>query len=487
MTLARQFLIYGIGGAASRLAAVFLVPLYTRTLTLHDYGQLEVLLALHALAVLLVGLQSESAVARDFYAARSEGSDHRLAWAGIAITAAGSMLLPLLSLPAAWLRWLPEDVAVYLPWLLAMAIPAQLLGIQLIVLRFAGAAVMYAILSFLDLALSAIFSAGLIIGFKLGITGALIGILLAKSACVILAWPMTFGRPRGGRPSADLIRRMLAYALPTLPSVLLNWLQNNGNRVLLAMFLTLRDVAIAGVAIKVAALYGFVVFSFRLAWEPYSFERLTDHAERPGLYARAFDWYVLGMFLIAGLTTAISPMLVAVLAPAEYADAARLAGLFIVGQFWAGAITILAIGIHGARITARLSQVYGIGAAVNLILLLVLAPLIGVSAAGVGFLASSLISAWLAARYSDRHFGAGFGHRLLLVASAVTIIFAGAAVPLNQFASGSRSGQILAAAAVATATLAAVALMAGFGIGSRRIPVLGRDLMRAIRLKASKA
>jgi O-antigen/teichoic acid export membrane protein len=487
MTLARQFLIYGIGGAASRLAAIFLVPLYTRTLTVHDYGQLEVLLALHALTVLLVGLQSESAVARDFHSARAEGSDHRLAWAGIFITVGGSLLLPLLTLPAAWLGWFPNDVASYLPWLFGMAVPAQLLGIQLIVLRFAGAAVRYAILSFLDLALSAIFSAALIITFKLGITGALTGILLAKSVCVILAWPMTFGTPRDGRPSGDTIRRMLAYALPTIPSVLLNWLQNNGNRILLATFLTLRDVAIAGVAIKVAALYGFVVFSFRLAWEPYSFERLADHAERPGLYARAFDWYVLGMFLVAGITTAIAPTIVAVLAPAEYASAAYLAGLFIVGQFWAGAITILAIGIHGARITARLSQVYGIGAAINVLLLLALAPLIGVSAAGIGFLASSFVSAWLAAGYSDRHFGAGFGRRLLIVGGVVSMAFALAAVPLNQLASGSRSEAIMMAAAILAATLLAVALMAGFGIGSRRIPVLGRALMRALRLKASKA
>jgi O-antigen/teichoic acid export membrane protein len=488
VTLVRQFIIYGVGGAASRLAAIFLVPLYTRTLTVHDYGQLEVLLVLHALAVLLVGVQSESAVARDFHDARIQGTDHRLAWAAIVVTAAGSAALPLLALPAAWLGWLPRGVPTYLPWLVAMAVPAQLLGIQLVLLRFSGAATMFATLSFLDLTLSAVISAVLIVGCGLGITGALAGIVISKGACVAIAWPATFGRPHWGRPSPSMLRKMLAYALPTMPSVLLNWLQTNGNRVLLASFLTLRDVAIAGVAIKVAALYGFLVFSFRLAWEPYSFQRLSDHEQYPGgLYRRAFEWYALGMFLIAGLTTAASPFIVAILAPPEYADAAHLVGLFVIGQFWMGSITILAIGIHGARITSRLTHVYGIGAVLNVAALVALTPLIGVAAAGVGFLGGSLASAWLAAWYSDRHFGVGFGRRLLAVVSAASVIFVLVALLLDRLTVRGGADAVLAAVMTGAATVTAVALMAGFGIGTARIPSMGGDLSHLIRPKVRKA
>jgi O-antigen/teichoic acid export membrane protein len=54
---------------ASRLAAVVLVPLYTRTLSITDYGRLELLLALHALVVILSGLQTESSIAREFFEA----------------------------------------------------------------------------------------------------------------------------------------------------------------------------------------------------------------------------------------------------------------------------------------------------------------------------------------------------------------------------------------------------------------------------------
>lgn len=484
MRLARQFLVYGVGGAASRLAAIFLVPLYTRTLSVQDYGRLEVLLALQALAVLLIGLQSESAVARDFHEAQAAGANRSLAWGGLLITAIGAGLLPLLALPVAWAGLLPDGVPDYLPWLFAMSIPAQILGIQLILLRFAGSAILFAILSFLDLALSAAISAILIAGFGLGIEGALAGILIAKTVCVAVAWPLSFGRPRGGRPSAATVRQMLAYALPTMPSVLLNWLQTNGSRVVLGMVLTLRDVAVAGVAIKVAALYGFVVLSFRLAWEPHSFERLPGHADNPDFYRRAFEWYALGMFALAGATTAISPLVVAVLAPPAYAEAARLTGLFVVGQFWAGSVTILAIGIHGARITSRLSWIYAVGAALNVAALVALAPLVGVAAAGTGFLAGAVASAWLAARYSDRHFGTGFGRRLLAVSTAASAVLAGVPLLLDRVPGAGRTP--LAMLAILSTALVMVVLVAALGIGAGRLPALHRDLRRATRLKARR-
>ena len=46
--LARQSLIYGLGGLVSRVLAVFMLPLYTRYLHPRDYGAIETLLALSA-------------------------------------------------------------------------------------------------------------------------------------------------------------------------------------------------------------------------------------------------------------------------------------------------------------------------------------------------------------------------------------------------------------------------------------------------------
>src|ERR1700685_3089101 len=266
MSFVRQFFIYGMSSAASRLAAVVLVPLYTRTLSIHDYGKLELLLAIHALILIFAGMQVESAVARDYFEAKA-GSPRALAWTALYLTFLGFALTAILAGLAFWRGWLPASFNLQIVLLLlAMTVAAQFFGVQLVILRFSGNPVFFAVLSFCDLALCALFSAWYIVVLHFGVAGALYGVLSAKTICVIVAWRRTLGTVVPQRIDKALMSSMLNYGVPALPAVLVGWVQNAGSRILLAIALTLNDVALAAVAIKVAAIYGFVIYSFRLAW-----------------------------------------------------------------------------------------------------------------------------------------------------------------------------------------------------------------------------
>ena len=254
--------------------------------------------------------------------------------------------------------------------------------------------------------------------------GALWGLLAGKLVAVALAWSRTFGRPPRPAPTRPLLAQMLGYGAPLVPAVLIGWVQNAGSRLLLAVALSLDDVAIAGIAIKVAAIYGFVVYSFRLAWEPFSMSKLESMADDPQVYNRAPEWYVVTMFIACGGAVLLAPYIVRVLAPPACAPAASLAIYFLWGQFWVGVTNVLVVGIHGARRTARLLPVFGYGALAHVALLFGLAPLMGVSSAGVGFLAGSVVSALLARHYSNRHFNTRFSVRLFNWTVLATALFA---------------------------------------------------------------
>ena len=414
MSFARALFVYGIAGAASRLVAVVLVPLYTRMLSATEYGQLEVLLAIHALIVILAGMQIESAVMRDYFDAKSSGQLCRLGWFAVQLTFVGALFLSIIIFVLSDFGWLPGDLdRGMLLLLLGLTIPVQLLGIQQVMLRCEGRSLLFAVVSFSDLVLSALFSFVFIGMLGWHIEGALCGLLVGKSVCVIIAWRRTFNFPIWMRPEWSIGFRMLRYGLPATPAVIVSWLQNSGSRLLLAIPLALSDVAIAGVAIKVAAIYGFVMYSFRLAWEPFAMAKLAEIDSNPDVYSHSLEWYIVSMFMAAGVTVLFSPYIVAVLAPSEYAVAGAIAIFYIFGQFWVGMTNILLIGIHGSRLTFYLFPVYACGALVNVTLLLIAAPLIGVVAAGISFLAGSICSALLATYYSNKYFNTRFSGKVV--------------------------------------------------------------------------
>ena len=419
-----NFFVYGVGGAASRLAMIFLVPLYTRTLSVTEYGQLELLLALYSLAVLLAGLQSESAVLRDYSTATKNGWLPELIWASLVVTIFGAVGVAGLVALGSYLGWIDGALIEFLPLVVAVAILAQIAGIQLVVIRFAGRALVFAFLSFFDLVLSALASALLIIVLDWGIWGALTGLAVGKAITITFAWALTFAGVPKTLPGRSIYRAILSYSVPTMPSVLLNWLQTNGTRVLLAIFLLFADVALASVAIRVAALFGFVVYSFRLAWEPWAFAQLELQSRARRSFNDLLSGYVFAMFIPVCLAILAAPLLVAIFAPPEYSTATALVGSFVIGQYWIGIANITSIGIHGARVTSRLTWVFAAGALANLGLLALLAPRVGVLGSAVSFLIGAIISAMLAAWFSERHFRTHFSFRLLWVAAITSVLLA---------------------------------------------------------------
>lgn len=428
MSFIRQFFIYGLSGAASRLAAVVLVPLYTRTLSITDYGRLELLLALHALVVILSGLQTESSIAREFFEQDEDQCEARKrSWWALTLSTLGSAVISVVAVAIWNVAGMSSELnGVQLVLLLALTLPAQLLGVQLVMLRFQGSAMRFALVSFADLTSCALFSALYIVTLGWGLDGALLGILSGKLVCVMLAWARTFGRPPQGGLTWSTAKKMLDYGVPSIPAVLIGWIQNAGNRLLLAVALTLNEVAVAGIAIKVAAIYGFVVYSYRLAWEPFSMAKLNGIDDDPHIFNRALQWYVLLMFSACGVAILLSPFVARVLAPPIYVASGWLAAFFLLGQFWAGATNVLAIGIHRARRTGLLLPVFGLGALVNLALLFSLSRLVGIAAAGIGFMVGSIVSAYAACHYSNRHLSVPFSAPLLHWTLLATTVSAGA-------------------------------------------------------------
>jgi len=427
MTVFKNFAIYGLAGTASRLVMVFLVPLYTRVLSIEQYGELEFLLAAAAFLTIVVGVQSESAVLREYHQAVREKRSAELRSGALAIAGGGSAVIAL-ACALAWISGvLPGEYVRLLPLVLAIAIATQILGIQLVLLRFDDSPVIYGLVTFGDVLIASGISVLLLVEFGWGVEGALAGVLVGKLVGVAGAWRRTFPLISLTRPEPALILRMLAFCVPATAPVMLNWAQLNGARIVLAAFFSLADVALVSIGIRVAALFGFLVYAFRLAWEPWAFRLLDDPDRSADAYGRVLKLYVIGMLLVGTFAIAINPLLVVIFAPPKYAAAVTLCGGFVMGQLWLGIGNLTSIGIHGSRKTTNLVTVSLAAALVNLGLLAVLAPFIGVAGAMIAFLAGGMARGFAASAISNRLYSTGFSMRLLGTAAAASIGLSAAA------------------------------------------------------------
>src|SRR5664280_1260722 len=65
--LAQQSLVYGIGGVVSRLAAIFLIPVYTSFIGRGNYGVVALLLSVEAFMVIVLRAGIQNAFFRFYY------------------------------------------------------------------------------------------------------------------------------------------------------------------------------------------------------------------------------------------------------------------------------------------------------------------------------------------------------------------------------------------------------------------------------------
>lgn len=95
--------------------------------------------------------------------------------------------------------------------------------------------------------------------------------------------------------------------------------------------------------------------------------------------------------------------------------------MFILRQIRIGLTSLLSIGIHKARRTTQLPPVFGWETLLSFTLLFATAPLIGIAAAGLEFLAGSIASARIAFRYGNWCLSRPFNMGLRVWALCATI------------------------------------------------------------------
>jgi O-antigen/teichoic acid export membrane protein len=471
--------IYALAAAAQRGLAFLLLPIYTRHLTIEQYGALELLGSMSAVlyALLLLGLPG--ALTKCFHRDCESADERRRVWWTVTaiqlpLALLGTVVVALLA-PSIG-GWLGLDDAGGLVRLVAAnSVGTCLVAIVLASFRAEERASAFAIVSFLQFALAAVLNVTLLVPLGWGLEGVLTGNLASNLLVLPVAYRLARQRSTL-RLERRLVRPLLAFGVLTLPSTIAAWVMDLSDRWVLRLYDSLEDVAVYGVGYKIAlVLQILLVWPFQLSWPNVAFS-IQDDATRRRVFGSTLTYLTLTLAAASVALSSVSAWVVPWLAGGAYREAYRVVPLVTLGYLFNGAFYAVSPALHVAERTRYFPPLTLAAAGLNLLLNFLLIPPLGMLGAAIATAASfaqlALTTAWIGGRALDiRWPWLRLLKILLSTAVALGVVYA----------VGARAGG--SAGAVAVGLLAPMAcFLALLGL----LRVIDASELRALRLSLSR-
>jgi O-antigen/teichoic acid export membrane protein len=391
--LGRHSVIYGLGGIVSRILAVLLLPLYTSYLAPGSFGRVETLTAASAVAVIVLRMGISTAFFRFYFDHKDVA--RRLAVVRTSFWFTMTMATVGLVLAVVFARSLSQAIPHFgthpnLVRAAAVGFWAQMNFEQMTSLfRVEERSIAFAFASLANVLITIGATVVLVVVFHKGALGLLVGNFVG-TLCVYLVL-LGYRREQVGLQfDRELFRGMQKFGLPLVPSALALWAINFVDRLFVAGYKGVAEVGVYSAAVKIASVITFAMFAFRTAWPAFAYS-IEDDRDAKRTYSYVLTYLLVVASWIALGLGALAPWLTQAMTDPRYQRADKgIALLAFAGAVYAG-YTVLAIGSGRARRTQLNWVVTGVGAAVNVGLLVWLVPRYGMVGAAIATAAAYVV------------------------------------------------------------------------------------------------
>jgi O-antigen/teichoic acid export membrane protein len=394
---------YTAASIASKLIAVALLPLYTRYLTLADYGAAEVMFAAVVSASIVVRLGTIEALLRFYY---KDGEDPaRVVASSFAAlfwlaTAAALIALPFAQpISEALLdRSAPDLARISIGGLWVLTMIEYLLTL----FRLEERARAFFITTILNVLAAIGLTVILVVGEGEGARGLLLG-SYASGAVFVIALIWIHRRRLSLRFERPLLRRLMRFGLPTMPAELSLYGLNFVDRIIIVHAAGLPEAGLYSLAVKFAQGVNVLVRGFQLAWPPLAYS-IRDDGEARRVYATVVTLFTAGCaFVVAGLWL-LSRWIVRALAAPEFFGSYKAIGLVATGVTLYALYMVLVVILGRTGRTEFNFPATAAALAANIALNLALVPPLGIVGAGIALVASYLVVLGLMYVFTQRLF-----------------------------------------------------------------------------------
>ncbi len=402
--LAKDTVIYGLGGALNKVLALITFPLLARHFSVADYGLIDLLNTSVVLLVALLVFGQDSAVARFFYETTDVAYRRQVVSQSLAFQAGGMVcVLPLVWVGAGHIgdvMSVGEDGEIILkltvlqaPFFLLVNFSQNILKWTFQRRRFLFVSVGSAIATMIGIVIGTTF-------FDLTIAGVFIIYLAARAVFGLVG--LWFVREWLTRPTDwDRLREMMPFAVPFGVICALSAGLPVMERSMVQSFFSTHELGLFAAGAKVALLIGLPINAFEMSWGPFSLAlfKEKDAAASYQLVLKGFTVTIFGIVL--GLSAFAEPI-VTLLGSSRYEGAGVVVFGLAMGLAVQAIGSITSVGIVFSKKSYLVLYSYGamvLVAAVAIPLLSMNFGLAGVAWGSLaGYLTKTIVETWLAQR-----------------------------------------------------------------------------------------
>ncbi len=416
--------IYSIGNVSMRAGAFILLPLYTRYLSVAEYGTLEIMNSTSQIISSFVSVGLAHATLRFYF--EYEDETDRLAVistsliTSIVVTALSVLVLSCFSTFLSKLLFDSTDLVLALNISFAIIVFEMARQIGLSYMRAKEYSLFYVILCLMQLFVQVGCNIYTVAFLKLGVTGVLIGNLLSVFVGLLIS-AVLIVKECGLRFHFRKIKQMYLYSYPFLFNGIFSAVVSNADRFIIKSFLSMDAVGIYGLAIKFATLIQEIIIEpFQRSFGAFRFSVMKQDNARE-IQMKTLNYLV---FVVAwgGLAIALASVdIVRLLTTEQYFGVSNYIPLIVLSYIIGSCNYVFQTGILYQKQTIKLFYANVFSGVIEVTLFFILIRYLGIYGACLTLIVQSSINNLVINTFSQRLFKVDYEYQKVIVAIGIAI------------------------------------------------------------------
>ena len=401
-------LIFGLTSSLQSALGFILLPLYTRYLSLEEFGVYNMLLVIGTACNTIFGLGASSALGRYYHEYKENGKEKECLSSALWISFLGSFLLIILALLTASpvCKYYFNNQSLTTPYVLCLfgnALSYPLATLTLL-LRYKKQSVVYLAVTIIGLLLNFGITISLLIGSNIKISAPFIGVIITN---LLIISVLVFNQRSNVTlkiPKNDY-KIILSFGLQIILTAFLSYVYECSDKIIMKEILGIADVGIYSLSGKIGSVFKILVYlPFALIWAPLRME-YRKSADASIFIGRIAKYYSLGGMIVLWSAMIWGYGILYDLFPQhDYEIALKIYPLSMLGYFFFGYASIFDFGIFINNKLYYQSIINIICLILNTILNVWLLPIWGVFIAPFIFAFTYIVSALLLFICSNKYY-----------------------------------------------------------------------------------